>query len=48
MRYFLKAKCYFFLYLKGTHDSLISKDDGIYKKLVLRQLTAGNNSLSTD
>ncbi|CAF2155732.1 unnamed protein product [Rotaria magnacalcarata] len=33
---------------QGTHDFLISKDDGIYKKLVLRQLMAGNDSITTD
>ncbi|CAF3398970.1 unnamed protein product [Rotaria socialis] len=33
---------------QGTHDFLISKNDGIYKKLVLRQLMAGNNSITTD
>lgn len=27
----------------GTHDELIAKG-GVYKKLVLRQLTAGNRS----
>jgi ABC-type multidrug transport system fused ATPase/permease subunit len=33
---------------QGTHDSLIAKEDGIYKKLVLRQLMAGNSSLTMD
>ena len=33
---------------QGTHDSLIEKEDGIYKKLVLRQLMAGNSSLTMD
>jgi hypothetical protein len=33
--------------IKGTHDSLIEKG-GIYKKLVLRQLMAGNSTVATD
>jgi ABC-type multidrug transport system fused ATPase/permease subunit len=32
---------------QGTHDSLIAQD-GIYKKLVLRQLMAGNSSATMD
>lgn len=32
---------------QGTHDSLIEKG-GIYKKLVLRQLMAGNSTVATD
>ncbi|UJR33415.1 hypothetical protein I4U23_020859 [Adineta vaga] len=31
---------------QGTHDSLLTKEDGIYKKLVLRQLMAGNDSIT--
>ncbi|CAF3345962.1 unnamed protein product [Rotaria sp. Silwood1] len=33
---------------QGTHDELIAKEDGIYKKLVLRQLMAGNGSITTE
>ncbi|CAF0729152.1 unnamed protein product [Rotaria sordida] len=33
---------------QGTHDDLIAKEDGIYKKLVLRQLMAGNSSITTE
>ena len=31
----------------GTHDQLIA-EGGVYKKLVLRQLTAGNQSHSVN
>ncbi|CAF0728813.1 unnamed protein product [Adineta ricciae] len=31
---------------QGTHDTLLAKDDGIYKKLVLRQLMTGNDSIT--
>lgn len=36
------------LFLKGTHDSLVAKDEGIYKKLVLRQLMVEKHSSNSD
>lgn len=33
-----------FFHSQGTHDSLINKDDGIYKTLVLRQLMSVTSS----